>query len=76
MTLALLEVSRTEAPMNLQLDSNVARRNEERRNLWNDNRVWWINCLAIERYWFYAGKDLDVARGRRDQMLTAIVENW
>lgn len=62
--------------MNLQLDSNVARRNEERRNLWNDNRVWWINCLAIERYWFYAGKDLDVARGRRDQMLTAIVENW
>jgi hypothetical protein len=62
--------------MNLQLDANVVRSNEERKNLWRDNRVWWVNCLAIERYWFYAGTDLQVARGRRDAMLSALVENW
>jgi hypothetical protein len=35
-----------------------------------------VNCLAIERYWCYAGKDLQTARGRRDAMLAAIVESW
>lgn len=62
--------------MNLQLDHNTARVREERKNLWSDNRVWWVNCLAIERYWFYAGNDLTVARGRRDAMLTSLIENW
>jgi hypothetical protein len=62
--------------MNLQLDSHHGRHSEERRNLWNDNRLWWVNCLAIERYWCYAGKDLQTARGRRDAMLAAIVESW
>jgi hypothetical protein len=77
MKLALTGGSRTEgSTMNLQLDHNAAAIGHERRNLLSDNRVWWVNCLAIERYWFYAGKDLDLARGRRDQMLTALVENW
>jgi hypothetical protein len=62
--------------MNLQMDQTAARNREERRNLWNDNRLWWVNCLAIERYWFYAGQDLQVARGRRDALLSAIVESW
>lgn len=62
--------------MNLQLDHKSAHTREERKSLWTDNRIWWVNCLAIERYWFYAGQDLAVARGRRDAMLSALVENW
>jgi hypothetical protein len=62
--------------MNLQLDHRTTRSTEDRKNLWNDNRLWWVNCLAIERYWFYAGADLQLARGRRDAMLSAIVESW
>ena len=62
--------------MNLLLDSNAVRNSEERRDLWRDSRVWWVNCLAIERYWFYAGGDLEVARGRRDAMLSALLRNW
>ena len=62
--------------MNLHLDHSHGASRHERKDLWRDNRVWWVNCLAIERYWFYAGKDLDVARGRRDQMLSALIENW
>jgi hypothetical protein len=62
--------------MNLQLDHSAAAGTEKRINFWNDNRVWWVNCLAIERYWFYAGHDAQVARGRRDALLTALVENW
>lgn len=62
--------------MNLQLDNTVTRFREERKNLWTDNRVWWVNCLAIERYWFYAGIELQIARGRRDAMLNELVENW
>lgn len=62
--------------MNLLLDSNAVGSREERRDLWRDARVWWVNCLAIERYWFYAGADLDVARDRRDAMLSALIRNW
>ena len=62
--------------MNLHLDHNTGRTREETKNLWRDNRVWWVNCLAIEPFWFYAGHDLQIARGRRDQLLTALVEDW
>ena len=62
--------------MNLQLDHKSHRVKDDRRNLWSDNRVWWMNCLAIERYWFYAGQDLQVARNRRDAMLSALLETW
>jgi hypothetical protein len=61
--------------MNLQLDHAAVSPREERKRLWNDNLVWWVNCLAIERYWFYAGRDLEIARGRRDAMLNALLEN-
>jgi hypothetical protein len=60
--------------MNLQLDNKIVRRDESRRNLWSDNRVWWANCLALERYWSYGGTDLLVARSRRDAILKSIVE--
>ena len=62
--------------MNLQLDHNPARVPDERKSLWRDNRVWWVNCLGIERQWFYAGADLQAARGRRDAWLAALVQNW
>lgn len=62
--------------MNLQLDHSNTVVKEERRGLWNDPRVWWVNCLAIERYWFYAGIDLQIARGRRDALLTELLERW
>ena len=62
--------------MNLHLDHNTVRHPEERRNLWSKNGVWWVNCLAIERFWFYGGQDLVVARGRRDALLSALDQGW
>jgi hypothetical protein len=60
--------------MNATLDYNPARNSDERRSLWRDNRIWWVNCLAVERFWFYAGRDLEVARGRRDAMLASLLQ--
>ena len=62
--------------MNLQVHHNIARDTAEHRNMWSDNRMWWVNCLAIERYWFYAGTDLQLARARRDALLTSLIEHW
>jgi hypothetical protein len=62
--------------MNLQLDHSKTSSREENRSLWNDNRLWWVNCLAIERYWFYAGVDLQIARGRRDALLSELLATW
>ena len=61
--------------MNLQIDTTSVPVKAEHRNLWSDNRMWWVNCLAIERFWFYAGQDLQRARARRDAMLASMVEN-
>ena len=61
--------------MNLQLDATATRRHEAHHNLWADNRVWWVNCLAVERFWIYGGADLQVARGRRDAMLSSLLLN-
>ena len=62
--------------MNLQLDRNQVPNTEVPKKLWRDNGMWWVNCLAIERFWYYAGNDLNVARGRRDAMLISLVESW
>jgi hypothetical protein len=35
-----------------------------------------MNCLAIERYWFYAGNDAHLARSRRDAMLAQLIQDW
>ena len=61
--------------MKLHIDHTMSHRHEAPRNLWNDSRAWWMNCLGLERYWFYAGQDLQVARGRRDAMLARMVES-
>jgi hypothetical protein len=61
--------------MNLRIDTTSAPVKAEHRNLWNDNRMWWVNCLAIERFWFYAGADLHLARARRDALLASLVES-
>lgn len=61
--------------MKLHADHTMSQRHEAPRNLWNDNRAWWVNCLGLERYWFYGGHDLLVARGRRDAILAAMVES-
>jgi hypothetical protein len=61
--------------MNLQLDNRRQRNLAEHRNHWSDNRMWWINCLAVERFWFYGGADLQAARARRDTILASVLEN-
>ncbi len=61
--------------MKLHADHTMSQRHEAPKNLWNDNRVWWVNCLGLERFWFYGGYDLQVARGRRDAILAAMVES-
>lgn len=64
----------TEATMNLHLNPNVPLRGDERRTLWDDNLAWWVNCLAIERFWLYEGSELLRARDRRDALLSAMIE--
>jgi hypothetical protein len=61
--------------MKLHANHTISHRDEAPRNLWNDSRAWWVNCLGLERYWFYGGQDLHVARGRRDAMLARMVES-
>lgn len=62
--------------MNLHIDHDSRRDKTDYRSLWGDNRLWWINCLAIERYWPYAGPDLHAARARRDAVLSELIEHW
>jgi hypothetical protein len=61
--------------MKLHSNDTMSHRYEAPRNLWNDNRAWWVNCLGLERYWFYGGEDLRVARGRRDALLAKLIES-
>jgi hypothetical protein len=61
--------------MKLHSTDTMSHRYEAPRNLWNDNRAWWVNCLGLERYWFYGGEDLQVARGRRDALLAKLIES-
>jgi hypothetical protein len=64
--------------MNLHVDRNTARLNAETRRLWNDTRVWVVNCVAVESVWLPAmEKDLiPDARRTRDAMLAALVATW
>jgi hypothetical protein len=50
----------------------------ESRPLWNDNRVWWVNCVALEAAWLprAAQFEIPVLRSRRDAMLAALAEAW
>jgi hypothetical protein len=64
--------------MNLQVDRNTARPSAETRRLWDDARVWVVNCVAIESTWLPAmAKDLvPDARRTRDAMLASLVSTW
>jgi hypothetical protein len=46
--------------------------------LWNDNRVWWVNCVAVECAWspFASQSELPILRQRRDALLGAFINNW
>jgi hypothetical protein len=46
--------------------------------LWNDSRVWWVNCIALEAAWSHeaAPFELPQLRQRRDAILNAFIEAW
>ena len=50
----------------------------EAPRLWNDNRVWWVNCVAVECAWspHAAQSELPILRQRRDAMLDAFINSW
>lgn len=64
--------------MNLHYDLNRPRVTGENSRLWQDGRVWWVNCVAIEAAWStnVASEYLNDARRQRDLMLTALIEMW
>ena len=64
--------------MNLHVDGNTARASAETRRLWDDARVWVVNCVAIESTWLPAmARDLvPDARRTRDAMLASLVASW
>ena len=64
--------------MNLHADRSTARLSAEPRRLWDDARVWVVNCVAIESTWLPAmAKDLiPDARRTRDAMLASLVSTW
>ena len=63
--------------MNLLLDRNSAHANSESRRLWDDQRVWVVNCLAVEAGWL-AMPQQERAEARRgcDRMLAVLLEAW
>lgn len=63
--------------MNLHVDRKTQQLSSETRRLWDDVRVWVVNCLAVEVAWTAASDDeRGQARRGRDQMLAAILERW
>lgn len=64
--------------MNLQMDGNTARPSTETRRLWDDARVWLVNCVAIESVWLteMTKELIPDARRTRDAMLAALAATW
>lgn len=63
--------------MNLHLDRETALLSAETRRLWDDVRVWMMNCLVVEAGWPAAtSAQREQARRGRDRMLAAIIEAW
>jgi len=63
--------------MNLHVDRKTQQLSAESRRLWDDVRVWVVNCLAVEVEWEGASSEERAeARRGRDQMLAAILETW
>lgn len=63
--------------MNLHVDRKTAQLSAETRRLWDDVRVWMMNCLAVEAAWPSATPaEKEQARRGRDQILAAIIQGW
>jgi hypothetical protein len=65
--------------MNLQLELNTARlRHDENNGLWQDSRVWWVNCVAPEAAWIseVGHEQIGAARRQRDLLLAAFIQAW
>jgi hypothetical protein len=65
--------------MNLHSDRTTARlRKDENHGLWQDGRVWWVNCVALEAAWVaeIGQKELPSAQRQRDLLLTAFIHAW
>jgi hypothetical protein len=63
--------------MNLHLDYDTTHTNAESRRLWNDVRVWVVNCLAVEPALLAVPSEerADARRGC-DRMLAAFLQVW
>jgi hypothetical protein len=63
--------------MTVHVDHKTAQLSAESRRLWNDERVWVVNCLAVEAAFAGATRvqRAQAERGR-DQMLAAFIEMW
>jgi hypothetical protein len=76
--LALVTLNALEAgTMNLHGDRKTQQLSAESRRLWDDERVWVVNCLAVEAAWA-AVPEKQRAEARRglDRMLAAFIETW
>jgi hypothetical protein len=63
--------------MSLHADRKTAQHGEESRRLWDDQRVWFVNCVAIEAAWAAVpAAERAAARRGCDQMLAALVAAW
>lgn len=64
--------------MNLQLGLNNIRRHDENAGLWQDGRIWWVNCVALEAAWLpdVGPAELPAARRQRDLLLAAFIQAW
>ena len=64
--------------MNLHVDGNTAQLSAETRRLWDDARVWVVNCVAVESVWLPNMDKARVpdARRTRDALLAALVSSW
>lgn len=66
--------------MNLRTDQTSTRRGlGENSGLWQDARVWWVNCVAVEAAWSQQviGHELIAeVRRQRDAMLASLIGAW
>ena len=63
--------------MNPHIDRNTTQLAAESRRLWDDVRVWVVNCLAIESGWPPATRaEKEYVRRGCDRMLAALLEAW
>jgi hypothetical protein len=63
--------------MNMYVDPKTAQLSAETRRLWDDVRVWMVNCLAIESAWPPAtSAEKELTRRGCDRMLAAFIEAW